>query len=193
MASAYILPKILTSLRQSHPEIQIELVASNRVENLLERQADIAIRHTRPTQGGLVAKRVGDSRVGAFAHTDYLNRVGGNIDLSRAGDYDWIGLDTSDLFLSGFRAAGLPVEREFFAFRCDNQVVGWQAALAGFGIGFAPAGVAEQWPEMRRVLPETMTTKMPVWLTTHRELRHSARIRLVFDALAEGLQTMVRD
>jgi len=191
MTSAYVLPAILTLLRHAHPEIQIELVASNRVENLLERQADIAIRHTRPTQSSLVGRHVGDARVGAFAHIDYLTRVGGHIDLARASDYDWIGLDASDMVLRGFRAAGLPVERKFFAFRCDNHVVGWQAALTGLGIGFATFSVATRWPDMRPVLPDGMIPKMPVWVTAHRELRHSARIRVVFDALVDGLQVMV--
>lgn len=191
MTSAYVLPTILTRLRHTHPEIQIDLVASNRVENLLERQADIAIRHTRPTQSSLVRRHVGDARLGAFAHIDYLTRVGGRIDLARASDYDWIGHDTSDMVLRGFRAAGLPVEREFFSFRCDNHVVGWQAALAGLGISFAPFSVAACWPEMRPVLPDGMIPKMPVWVTAHRELRHSARIRVVFDTLMDGLQVMV--
>ncbi len=191
MFSAFIVPKILTPLRLSQPQIQIELLASNRVENLLERQADIAIRHTRPRQGGLVAKRLGDVGIGAFAHADYLNRIEGKIELGRVAQYDWIGLDSSDLLLRGFRKAGLAVERDFFAFRCDNQVVGWQAALAGLGIGVAPVAIAKNWPEMQMILPEVSIPKMPVWLTAHRELRSSARIGLVFDALAEGLQTIL--
>lgn len=191
MFSAFIVPKILTPLRLSQPQIQIELLASNRVENLLERQADIAIRHTRPRQGGLVAKRIGDVGIGAFAHADYLNRIEGKIELGRVAQYDWIGLDSSDLLLRGFRKAGLMVERDFFAFRCDNQVIGWQAALAGLGIGVAPVAIAKHWPEMQMILPEVTIPKMPVWLTAHRELRSSARIGLVFDALAEGLQTIL--
>ena len=191
MTSAFVLPAILTQLRQTYPEIQIELVATNRVENLLERHADIAVRHTRPTQGGLIAKRVGDARIGAFAHVDYLNRIGRKVTTSRIGDFDWIGLDTSDLILHGFRSAGIPVGREFFAFRCDNQVVGWQAALAGLGIGFAPVRVVARWPDMRQVLANKMNVTMPVWVTAHRELRHSIRIRAVFDALVDGLQVMV--
>ncbi|MHB1676974.1 MAG: LysR family transcriptional regulator [Sulfuriferula sp.] len=191
MFSAFVLPKILAPLRQTQPQIQIELVASNRLENLLERQADIAIRHTRPKQGGLVAKRVGDVCIGAFAHTDYLIRVEGKVELSRAAEYDWIGMDSSDILLRGFRKAGLAVERDFFAFRCDNQIVGWQAALAGVGIGFAPVAIAKRWPEMQRVLLEVPIPKMPVWLTAHRELRSSTRIGLVFDALAEGLQRIL--
>lgn len=191
MISAYVVPPILAQLRQTHPEIQIELVASNQVENLLERQADIAIRNVRPSQSSLTARRVGDAKMGAFAHISYLTRIGGHVDLVRAAEYDWIGYDKSDMLLRGFRAAGLPVKREFFAFRCDNHVVAWQAALAGLGIGFAPASVAANWPDMQSVLPDKTIPKMPIWVTVHRELRHSARIRVVFDALADGLQMMV--
>ncbi|HET9113371.1 MAG TPA: LysR family transcriptional regulator [Burkholderiales bacterium] len=193
MFSAFVLPKILARLRQNQPQIQIELLASNRVENLLERQADIAIRHTRPRQGGLVAKRIGEVAIGAFAHTGYLQRMNGKIEFSRAAEYNWIGMDTSDILLRGFRKAGLPVERDFFAFRCDNQIVGWQMALAGAGIGFAPLAVAKHWPDMQRVLQDVPVANMPIWLTAHRELRSSARIGLVFDALAQDLQTILNE
>ena len=193
MFSAFVLPSIFAQLRQNQPQIQIELLASNRVENLLERQADIAIRHTRPRQGGLVAKRIVDVGMGAFAHSDYLRHIEEKIELGRAAEYDWIGLDSSDFLLRGFRKAGLAVERDFFAFRCDNQIVGWQMALAGLGIGFAPLTVAKQWPDMQRVLLDVPIPDMPVWLTAHRELRSSARIGLVFDALATGLQTILTE
>ncbi len=191
MTAAYVLPPILAALRRAQPQIQLELLVSNRVENLLERQADIAIRHTRPAQEGLVARRVGDAALGAFAHADYLARVGGRIDPARLCEYDWIGYDASDLLLRGFRQAGFALGREFFAFRCDNHVAGWQMAQAGLGIAFAPLAVAARCPAMRPVLPEVAIAPMPVWLTAHRELRQSARIRLVFEALLGGLQEMV--
>ncbi|MEK7737506.1 MAG: LysR family transcriptional regulator [Pseudomonadota bacterium] len=191
MTSAYLLPEILAGLRQAQPEIQIELVASNRIENLLERQADIAIRHARPSQAGLIARRIGELSMGAYAHAEYLARVGGKLDLKRLQDYDWIGYDSTDLLLRGFRKAGIPVNREFFGFRCDNHIVDWQAALAGVGIGFASCATAKRWPEMRSVLPKKMVGTMPVWLTVHRELRGSLRIQRVFDALAEGLLRLV--
>lgn len=191
MTAAYVLPPIIAALRCRQPAIQIELVVSNQVENLLERQADIAVRHARPQQAELVARRVGDAAIGCFAHRDYLARVGGAVDPARIADYDWIGYDRSDLLLRGFRQAGMAVPREFFAVRCDSHVSGWQMALAGAGIGFAPTLVAARWPEMLPVLPQVIMPSMPVWVTAHRELRQSARIRLVFDALADGLQTMV--
>lgn len=187
MTAAYVLPEILARLRLAQPEIQIEVVASNEVQNLLERQADIAIRHTRPAQGALIARHLMAARIGAFAHESYLARVGGQVDLARLPDYDWIGYDQSDLLLRSFRTAGIAVEREFFAFRCDNHIVGWQAALAGMGIAFAPHAIAARWPAMRAVLPDAMVPAMPVWLTAHRELRGSPRIKLVFDWLAQNV------
>lgn len=191
MTSAYLLPDILAGLRRAQPEIQIELVASNRIENLLERQADIAIRHVRPSQSGLIARRIGELKMGAYAHADYLARVGGKVDPKHPQAYDWIGYDSTDLLLRGFRKAGIPANREFFGFRCDNHIVDWQAALAGVGIGFAPYTIARRWPEMHSVLPKKMVPPMPVWLTVHRELRGNLRIQRVFEALAAGLLRLV--
>jgi DNA-binding transcriptional LysR family regulator len=192
MTCAYTLPGILSGFRVEHPNIQIEILASNQVENLLERRADIAIRHTRPTQTGLIARHLGDLHVGAFAHSDYLERVGGKIDLKRVEQYDWIGHDTSDALIRAFTAAGIPATRELFPFRCDNHVVGWQLATQGAGVGFAPYHVARQWPQMRAVLPPDATPDMPVWITAHRELRDSPRIQLMFKWLADGFTPLLR-
>jgi len=191
MTATYVLPPILTDLRRHHPEIQIELAANNRVENLLEHEADIAVRHAQPEQGNIIARRIGDFALGIYAHHDYLARAGGLVDMTRLESYDWLGLDRSDLYLRGFEKAGMKVTRDFFAFRCDDQVALWQMVLAGMGIGVATQFVAGKSPELEQVLPELDIAPMPVWLSSHRELRDSARIRLVFEALAEGLSGMV--
>lgn len=191
MTSAYLLPPLLTELRRQHPQIQIELVASNREENLLEREADIALRHVRPRQGDLIARRLGELPMQAYGHRDYLAAKGGRATRERLSEYEWIGLDRSDLMVRGFGKAGIRVDREFFGFRCDNQIVCWQAALAGMGIYFAPKRVACAWNFMEPALPEGLVQAMPLWLVTHRELRQSARIRCVFDWLAAALKEML--
>jgi DNA-binding transcriptional LysR family regulator len=187
MTAAYLLPDIIAKIRESHPEIQIEVVVSNHVENLLERQADIALRHTSPTQNGLIARRIGELEIGAFAHADYLAKVGDMVDPERIDSYHWIGYDSSDALLRGFREVGFPVKRDFFCIRCDNHITGWQMALSGAGICFAPCVIGARWPQMRMVMPASMVPSMPLWLTAHRELRNSRRIKMVFDMLAEGL------
>lgn len=187
--SAYILPPILAALRLRHRDIQIELVASNQVDNLLAREADIAIRMVQPEQGGLIAKKIGDFPIGFYAHRDYLH-IPERRAAEGAGEverHDWVGLDQSNRVIEGFRNAGYIVDKTFFAFRCDNDIVGWQAVLAGLGVGVTVQVVARQFPQLVRVLESQPLPDQPVWITAHRELRNTARIRVVFDFLAEAL------
>ncbi len=188
--SAYVLPPMLAELRERHPAIQIELVASNTVDNLLAREADIAIRMVRPEQGALITRKVADYPVGFYARRDYLEKVQRRAPQTRPEDlqrYDWVGLDQSSQLIDGFRQAGYGVDKHFFAFRCDNQIVGWQAVLAGMGVGVGLCRVGEQFGELERVLEEQPLPVLPIWLTAHRELRDVPRIRTVFDFLAQAL------
>ncbi|KUM01990.1 LysR family transcriptional regulator [Chromobacterium subtsugae] len=188
MTAAYLLPDMLSALRRDYPQIAIDIVVNNGLDNLLEREADIAIRHARPAQGALIARQLGELKIQAWAHDSYLAR---HPPLKRLQDYDWIGMDRSDFLLRRMREAGFDVDRDFFALRCDNQVVGWQLALAGAGVAFAPAATASRFPGMRPVLPELAQGMMPVWLACHRELRQNARIRCVFDHLAASWQNLL--
>lgn len=185
--SAFVLPPILAALRKTYPAIQIELVASNRIDNLLEREADIAIRMVRPTQAGLISKKVADYPLGFYAHKRCAAGVRPGKANSLAQGLDWIGLDQSNQLIEGFRAAGWKIDRSFFSFRCDNQIVGWHAVLAGLGVGIGMKRVARQYPDLVQVMKDQKVPDLPVWLTAHRELRDSPRIRAVFDFLTDGL------
>ena len=186
MVSAYLLPPVLHTLRDAHPEIQIELVASNAIENLLERDADIALRMVRPTQTALVARRLADQPLGLYAHRD-LVRDFGKPSAANMLRLPWVGFDRSDQMLRGFRAAGFPVRKELFGLRCDNHLVAWQAVLAGLGIGVATQRVAALFPQVVRVLPQVAIAPLPMWITAHRELRGTPRLKLVFDTLVQAL------
>jgi DNA-binding transcriptional LysR family regulator len=186
VVSTYVLPDLLRRLRDRHPEIQIELVASNEVENLLEREADIALRMVRPKQSALVARRLADQPLGFYAHRDYL-KANGKPTVANMLEHQWIGYDRSDQLLRGFRDAGFKVEKTMFALRCDNQVVGWHAVLAGLGIGVAMQRVAALSPQLVRVLAGLPVPPLPLWITAHRELRGTPRLKVVFDFLAEAL------
>jgi DNA-binding transcriptional LysR family regulator len=73
---AEILPPLFAILRERHPELEIELVLSNAVDNLLPREADIAVRMVDPAQEALVVRRIGTVTVGLHAHRCYLERAG---------------------------------------------------------------------------------------------------------------------
>jgi DNA-binding transcriptional LysR family regulator len=185
--ACYLLPPILAALREVLPGIAIELVASNALSNLLRREADIAVRMVRPVQASLVARRIAQVDVGAWAATGYLQRHGRPRVPADLLAHRLLGFDTDDTIVRAFAARGVPLTREAFVLRSDDHVVLWQALVAGIGIGFAANWLAARTPQVQRVLPDLPIPVLPVWLTVHREIRSSRRIRAVYDVLAEQI------
>jgi DNA-binding transcriptional LysR family regulator len=183
-----LLPPILLDLRLALPDIQIELVSSNQVSNLLRREADIAIRMVRPDQTSLVARKLGETAVGAYAHRDYLARRGVPAQPAELLQHELIGSDAHPAIRLGFEAMGFPVPREAFALRSDDLLVQWQAVRAGLGIGFLAYYQARLDPAVQPVLAgQLQIPPLPMWLAVHREIRTSRHIRAVFDFLATAL------
>ncbi|MEP5729141.1 MAG: LysR family transcriptional regulator [Sulfitobacter sp.] len=187
IVATYILPEVLTGLRQTAPGIEIELVASDDTNNLLRREADIALRMYRPTQNDVIAKHIGNLEMGAFATREYLERRGRPDTLADMIDHDLIGYDRSTLIIDGMAALGFKVTRDAFAFRCDDQVVCWQMVRAGFGIGFNQKTIAQQDPHLECVSGDAPVGHLPIWLTAHPEVRQIPRIRRVYDYLGQAL------
>lgn len=190
IVATYLLLPIISDLLQEMPEIGIELAPSNTVENLLMRDADIAIRMARPTQNDLIARQINTFEMGVYAHRDYLGSHGRPAGFEDMKDHVVIGYDRSDLVIRGFAAAGYRVGRDFFRFRCDNQITAFEALAAGMGIGFAPRALARRHEQLERLLPEIAIPGLPMWLTSHRELRTSSRIRRVSDYLGARLEAL---
>jgi DNA-binding transcriptional LysR family regulator len=183
-----LLPPILVRMRLALPDIQVELVSSNQVSNLLRREADIAVRMVRPEQGTLVAKRIGSVGVGAYAHRRYLARSSPLVQPTDLLQHELIGNDADPSILRGFQALGHPVTKEAFVLRTDDFIVQWQAVRAGLGIGFLADYMAASDPDVLPVLPGALPIPaLPMWLAVHREVRTNRRIRAVYDYLATAL------
>ena len=185
--SAYLLPPVVARLRREHPGITVEVVASNATIDLKRREADIAVRSFRPTEPDLVARKIGDDRARFYATPAYLAGIGdpvGPADLSRAA---FIGFDTSDVMLDGLNRMGLSLTRRNFPVLTASHLVHWELCKAGAGIAVVPEAVGDAEPSVRRVLPDFQPMEFPIWLTAHREVRTSRRVRLVFELLAEEL------
>ena len=182
-----LLPPVLARLRERLPEVTVELVVSNTLTNLLRREADIALRMVRPDQSTLVAKRIAQVPISACAERGYLRRRGvpqRPEDLLR---HDLIGGDRQDDVTAGMVAMGFPTEALRFGLRTDDLMAQWAGVRAGLGVGFVADYVIRTAPEVQPVLPQLKLPRYPIWLTVHRELRTSARIRAVYDGLAEGV------
>lgn len=187
-----MLPPILAALRQVEPSIQVEIVTSDANQNLLRRDADIAIRMADPTQNALIARKLGETPIGLFATRAYFDRRGRVATKQDLARHDFIGLDRSDLLIRGFAAYGLHLAREEFALRSDDQMVGWHLLLAGAGIGVAQVILASRYPELEQVDAGLRLAPLPVWLVMSEEVRSNARIRRVADFLTTALTQLLR-
>lgn len=183
-----LLPPVLAQMRIALPDIQVELVSSNQVSNLLRREADIALRMVQPAQSSLVAKRIAKVTLGAYAHRDYLKRRGTPRKLDDLLQHELVGGDRDQTILQGFAALGHPVTPQAFALRTDDLIAYWEAVRAGLGIGFIADFAARTDPSVvSLLLPSLKIPPLPVWLTVHREIRTSHRIRAVYDFLAQAV------
>ena len=187
-----MLPPVLSELRRAEPNIQIDLVASDLAQNLLRRDADIAIRMFEPTQGALVARKLGEAPIGLFGHRSYFAWRGRLDTIDDLLTHDVIGFDRSDAILKGYAANGLSATRESFPVRCDDQMVYWNLLLAGAGLGFAQTLLASRYADLEQVLVEMCLPPMPVWLVLHEEVRSNARVRRVADRLSAALGDLFR-
>jgi DNA-binding transcriptional LysR family regulator len=187
-----VLPAIFAAFRAENPGIAIELALTNRNEDLSRRDADIAVRMVRPTQSALVARRLGASRIGLFAHRGYLAKFGAPSSLADLASHRLIGFDRDD---RSFRAAGpiaAHLSPESFGFRCDSDLAQLAALRAGVGIGGCQENIARRSPELSRVLPDLFSHALEIWLVMHEDMKATPRLRLLFDHLAAGLVDFLR-
>jgi DNA-binding transcriptional LysR family regulator len=185
--SAEVLPPILADFREAHPAIAIELAPTDRNEDLLRREADIAVRMVRPHQSGLIAKKIGDVRIGLYAHERYVRRAGLPKTLDALRAHSLIGFDRDESVLRSLGADMGAISRDAFAFRCDSDLVQLAALRAGMGIGGCQVGVARRDPALVPVLDGTLGFGLEMWLVLHEDLRNHRRTRLLYDHLAAHL------
>ena len=182
----HVLPPILADIRRQEPDIQIELVARDESDNLLFREADIALRMYRPTQLDIVTQHLGDIAMGLFATTEIAERAGKTP--QSIFDAGFIGYDANPQIIEGMRQIGLNVRREDFDVRCDHQTVYWQLVRAGCGVGFCQRSIGLADPGVREVFMDAPLPSLPVWLAAPEAMRQVPRLRRVWDMLKNHLQ-----
>jgi DNA-binding transcriptional LysR family regulator len=188
-----VLPPIVAGLIRRYPRLSIELVATNRVEDLLQREADIAVRMLRPTQQALVVQRVADIDLGLHAHRDYLGSGPLPRKWSDLNGHAFIGFDRENSSAGKIAEALAGVKGKRWALRCDNHLAYLAAIRAGVGIGVSQVPLARRDPALVHILPKLLAPKLETWITMHEDLRASPRCRATFDALVAGLEGYVRE
>lgn len=190
--SFFHLPPMISEIRKTHPEIQIELVPSDRTTNLVYREADIAVRMYRPTQLDLVTRHIGDLPISVFASRTYVEERGVPASVNDLETHDFVGYDANDEIIEGMREVGLAAERSWFGVRCDDNLANWALVRAGCGIGFGQKIVGASDSEIVEINLGIEIPPLEIWLTAHDAMRRSPRIRRVWDILADRLTDLCR-
>ncbi|AJP74612.1 LysR family transcriptional regulator [Sphingomonas hengshuiensis] len=182
-----VLPPLLAPLLATHPALTIALSPTNRAEDVLRREADIAIRMVAPRQEALVAQRVGTVVLGLHAHPGYLAVHGTPASLAEAGAHRFIGIENDQALLRAVQARGLTIAHKDFGFRTDSDLAQLAAIRAGIGIGVCQVPLARR-GGLIRVAPDAFAFDLETWVVCHEDMRGIARVRAVFDALVAGLR-----
>jgi len=160
---------------------------ANKSRDLQRREADIAVRHVKPEQPDLIARLIREATAHFYASEDWVKLHGHPRSAEEAAHLPFVGSDRSGQFLGYLRQHGLPLTVANFSCYADHSVAHWALVREGLGIGVMMDEIAHDTPGIVRVLDDVPPVRFPIWLVTHRELRTSRRIRVVFDALAQGL------
>ena len=183
---AEVLPGLLGEFRQQFPAVHLEFSVSNRVDNLLKREADIAIRMTAPTQDALVVKNIGVTPIGFYAHKNYADLHGLPLTPGELAAHSLIGPEVDPDFLRALNEFGCELTMENFGLRTNNQIVQLNLLRAGLGIGVMQTMLARKESALYPVLPE-ISLSLPICLVMHEDLRSSRIIRALFNHLAKAL------
>jgi DNA-binding transcriptional LysR family regulator len=182
--AGHVLPPLMERIRREAPGIRLEVLATGSISDLLRREADIAVRHVRPEQDGLIARRCKDTQAFVYGTPDLLERMGRPITGEALARGDFAGaMQGNDDFIAQMVARGVPLTRANFPFATQSGMTGWEWVRKGLCLGGMVETVAQRTPEVVVAVPDIEPIPVPVWLVTHRELHTSRRIRLVFDML----------
>jgi DNA-binding transcriptional LysR family regulator len=185
LAIDFLIPAI-ARLHDVHPDVRVQMDASTQFLNLAKREADIAVRNTRPDNPDLIARRIARWPVGLFASQGYLDRHGEPEPGSLFEGHDLVVYQPHLHSQKDLTLVSEPLGRGRIVAALSSSLLVRRSIAAGLGIGEIPLisgerdGLVRLWPDRTRPLP------YDVWLVTHADLRHTARVRVVIDEIVAG-------
>lgn len=184
LAVEFLIPAI-ASLHEQHPDVKVRLDTSIQVLSLSRREADIAVRNVKPQNPDLITRCVARWPVGLFASADYVHSNGGPLPGTGFAGHDLVMYQP---YLENGREPTIvsePITQGRLVATVTSGLMMRRAIAAGIGIGELPVclgeadGLTRLWPDHVR------QSTYDVWLVTHEDLRHTARVRAVIDRIVE--------
>ncbi|NPU66606.1 LysR family transcriptional regulator [Bradyrhizobium sp. 83012] len=175
LANRLIAPR-LVELRRQHPAIAIKLIGEKRIASLNRREADIALRLSRPKEQGLIARKVGRFGFSLYGAPDYLKEtpqhelgfIAYDSSMDTAPQQQWLKM------IAGPR----PIV--FQSSDLESQAA---AARSGLGLAALPDFLGQSDPGLVRLDSGGGNISREIWLVVHRDLRRTPLVRAVMGFL----------
>ena len=175
LANALIAPRLI-ELRRMHPNIFIKLIGEKRSASLNRREADLALRLSRPDEGGLIARKIGHFGFSLYGAPSYLKDtpphafafIAYDASMDEALQQQWLKA------IAGNRAIVLRTSD------LENQAA---AARASVGVAALPHFLGDRDAGLARYEVGGKQVGRDVWLVVHRDLRRAPAVRAVMEFL----------
>jgi len=177
----YLMAPILTTFSQAYTEIELDLTISNKNLSLTRREADVAMRITDQPPEHLVGRKIITYRKSVYASQEYLKRFRNNPESMR-----WIGW--GDNHPTPWWVKESAFKENQLQHTINNENLQLEMAKAGAGMTMLPCFMADTVPQLRRVPPGNLLPSHDIWLLTHRDLRHTARVKVFMQFIYEELE-----
>ncbi|MGZ3422276.1 MAG: LysR family transcriptional regulator [Polyangiales bacterium] len=174
----YVLVPALPTLRREQPALEIELRVDTKVLDLSRREADVAVRLSKPSEPSLVARRLGTMELGLYASRSYIDAHGAPRSTRDLASHAFVGFDASFDKLPQQRWLRRTVPELRYALRANLTTTLVAACAAGLGLALLPTFVAPHEPQLVRVLPKIEGPEREIWAVSHVDLRKNARVSL---------------
>ncbi len=185
LAVDFVIPAI-ERLRASHPGVRVILGTTTRLLDLGRREADIAVRTARPTQPSLIVRKLGQWEVGLYATRRYLAERGEPHTGTAFAGHDLAVYQPGVTVRQDDTLAGEPLAQGQVVAALDSSLMLATFVRTGLALGELPVYLARRDPELVRVWPgRKRAADYEAWLVLHEDLAHTARVRVVVDAIVD--------
>lgn len=182
----YLLTPCFADFQREYPEIELEILESNQQYNLTKRDADIVIRTTNNPPEHLVGRKIAQAAIAIYGSKNYLV-ANGKID--NISEHNWIGAEESlERVMYGNRLIQLFPQIKF-QYRVNTLMGILSALLNDMGIGLLFCFMGNNEPDLQSIDPRIPELTKDLWILTHPDIRHVARISIFVDFIAEALKS----
>ncbi len=179
MASGVLMP-MFAGFCTRHPEVDLHILTSNKNINLVERDADVAIRLTNTPTDALIGTRLGTVATAAYASHAYIKQLHSEGDKAQ-----WLGANCCNFHQNWTKKMSHGQRQHVFI---DDLLTTTAALLQHLGVAYLPCFIADREPGLGRFSQPDPQMNLGIWLLFHPDLKHTARVLAFRDHMVEQMK-----